>query len=154
VKGSEYRDLVAGYIHTNFAAHGLAVYTEVTLGRTIIGKDRRIDVFVVRQHDQRAIAIECKFQESKGTVDEKIPYALQDLEALRVPGCLVYAGDGWSIGVLHTLAASHLAAYCLPDGGQLERSPNTLELDHVLAATFGLWDLVLPAARRFPGPPA
>ena len=138
--GSEYRDLVASYIHRNFAAHGLVVYTEVALGKTIIGKDRRIDVFVVRQDDQRAVAIECKYQESKGTVDEKIPYALQDLEALRVPGCLVYAGDGWSSGVLHTLAASHLAAYCLPDALSQARTQDTIELDHTLAAIFGLWD--------------
>ena len=147
MKGSEYRDLIATYLHRTFSSHGLVVYTEVALGKTIIGKDRRIDVFVVRQHDQRAIAIECKYQDSKGTVDEKIPYALQDLEALRVAGCLVYAGDGWSSGVLHTLAASRLAAYCLPDPILLARTDQTIQLDHTIAATFGLWDLVLPASR-------
>jgi hypothetical protein len=150
MKGSEYRDLIATYIHRNFAVHGLIVYTEVTLGKTIIGKDRRIDVFVVRQNDQRAVAIECKYQDSKGTVDEKIPYALQDLEALRVPGCLVYAGDGWSSGVLHTLAASHLAAFCSPDPGTHSRTTETIELDHTLAAIFGLWELIIPSSRRFP----
>lgn len=30
--------------------------------------------------------------------DEKIPYALQDLEAKWIPGCVVYAGEGWSQG--------------------------------------------------------
>ena len=73
------------------------------------------DVFVVREADQRAIAIECKYQGAQGTVDEKIPYALQDLEALWIPGLLVYAGGGWSRGVLHTLEGSRRAAYCLPD---------------------------------------
>lgn len=148
--GAEYRDLIASYVHKNFGAAGLIVYTEVSLGKTIIGKDRAIDVFIVRQSDQRALAIECKMQDTRGTTDEKIPYALQDLEALRVTGCLVYAGSGWSPGVLHTLAASPLACYCLPDSLTCARSPETRELDHFVAATFGLWDLILPITRRFP----
>ena len=147
--GAEYRDRIASYILTSFGARGLVVYTEISLGKTIIGKDRKIDVFVVRATDQRAIAIECKYQDSQGTTDEKIPYALDDLAALWIPGCLVYAGEGWSRGVLHTLEASRLAAYCLPDERTLARSAETRELDHVLAATFGLWDLVIPESRRF-----
>jgi len=147
--GAGYRDLIASYILSNYAGHGLVVYTEVSLGKTIIGKDRKIDVFVIRESDQRAIALECKYQDTQGTTDEKIPYALEDLGALWIPGCLVYAGDGWSRGVLHTLEASRLAAYCLPDATTWARSVETRELDHILAATFGLWDAVLPAGRRF-----
>jgi hypothetical protein len=147
--GNDYRDLIASYIHHNYAADGLVVYVEISLGKTVIGKDRCIDVFVVRPEDRKAIAIECKYQDSLGTVDEKIPYALQDLDALWVPGVLAYAGKGWSKGVLHSLEASRLAAYCLPDASTLHRSKQTRELDHMLAAIFGFWDLVLPAAKRF-----
>jgi len=150
--GHQYRDLVAGYIHHHYGPHGLVVYVEVALGKTVIGKDRNIDVFVIRPDDRKAIAIECKYQDSLGTVDEKIPYALLDLEALWVPGCLVYAGKGWSRGVLHALEASRLAAYCLPERDKLPRSRptrETRELDHMLAAVFGFWDLVLPANKRF-----
>ncbi len=147
--GHSYRDLIAGYIHHNYAEEGLVVYVEVSLGKTVIGKDRYIDVFVVRPSDRKAIAIECKYQDSLGTVDEKIPYALQDLEAMWVPGCLVYAGTGWSRGVLHTLEASRLACSCMPDPTTFARTKQTRELDHILAATFGFWDLVLPASKRF-----
>ncbi len=147
--GNEYRDLIASYIHHNYASQGLVVYVEISLGKTVIGKDRCIDVFVVRPSDRKAIAIECKYQDSLGTVDEKIPYALQDLDALWVPGCLVYAGKGWSKGVQHSLEASRLAASCLPDEVTLSRSKQTRELDHMLAAIFGFWDLVLPAAKKF-----
>ena len=101
--GNDFRDLVAAYIHHQYASLGLVVYREVNLGKTIIAKDRQIDVFVVRPDDQRAIAIECKYQDVQGTADEKIPYALDDLAALWMPGCLVYAGRGWSKGVLHQL---------------------------------------------------
>ena len=146
--GSDYRDLIAQYIYRNFDSSNLQVYTEIYLGKTIIGKSRKIDVFVVHKRSQRPLAIECKFQDTKGTTDEKIPYALQDLASLRVPGCLCYAGDGWSTGVLHTLAASPLAAYCFPDAENPSRSEATIELDHVLAASFFLWDGILPAHRR------
>ncbi len=149
MKGNQYRDLIAGYLDASYGALGLAVYTEVSLGKTIIGKDRKIDVFIVRSSDQRAIALECKFQGEQGTTDEKIPYALDDLAALWIPGCLVYAGNGWSTGVLHTLEASRVAAYCLPDASTLARSKHTRDLDHIIAATFGLWESVIPASRRF-----
>lgn len=147
--GNSYRDLIASYIHHNYAPHGLVVYLEVSLGKTVIGKDRYIDVFVVRPSDRKALAIECKYQDALGSVDEKIPYALQDLEALWMPGCLVYAGKGWSRGVLHSLEASRLACSCLPDPATLARSKETRELDHLLAAIFGLWELVLPPHKKF-----
>jgi hypothetical protein len=149
ISGNGFRDLIAGYIHHQYSEHGLVVYREVNLGKTIIAKDRQIDVFVMRPVDQKAIAIECKYQDVQGTADEKIPYALDDLAALWVPGCLVYAGRGWSKGVLHQLEASRLAAYCLPERPSLSRSKATRELDYILAATFGFWEQILPAAKRF-----
>lgn len=149
MESAEYRDLIAEYLVANFAARELTVYTEVPVGKTIIGKNRRVDVFVLRESDQQSLAIECKYQRTSGTTDEKIPYALQDLEAMWIPGCLAYAGDGWSKGVLHTLESSRGAVYCLPDTRSLKPNKATLELDHVIAAVFGLWDLVIPERRRF-----
>ena len=146
--GNQYRDLIAAYIHHNYGPHGIVVYREVNLGKTIIAKDRQIDVFLVRPSDQKSLAIECKYQDSIGSVDEKIPYALDDLAALWVPGCLVYAGRGWSKGVLHLLEASRLAAHCLPDKPGLSRTKSTRELDYILAAVFGLWEQILPASKR------
>jgi hypothetical protein len=149
VKPHDYRDVIAEYLDANYGAAGLVVYTEVSLGKTIIGKNRKLDLFVLRRSDQRALALETKFQEVPGTTDEKIPYALQDLEALWIPGCLVYAGPGWSKGVLHTLEGSHRAVHCLPERPQLARTNSTRELDHVIAAVFGVWDRVIPEGRLF-----
>ena len=147
--GHGYRDLIAAYIHHQYSDHGLVVYREVNLGKTIIGKDRQIDVFVMRPLDQKAIAIECKYQDAVGSVDEKIPYALADLAALWVPGCLVYAGRGWSKGVVHQLEGSRLAAHCLPERPNLQRTKATRELDYLLAATFGFWEQIIPASKRY-----
>ncbi len=146
--GNQYRDLIASYVLHNWGPHGLAVYREVNLGKTIIAKDRQIDVFVVRPGDQRALALECKYQDTVGSVDEKISYALDDLAALWVPGCLVYAGRGWSKGVLHQLESSRLAAHCLPERPNLARGRGTRELDHIIAAVFGFWEQILPTTKR------
>jgi hypothetical protein len=122
---------------------------EVPFGRSVIGKKRKLDILVLRPSDQRVLAIECKWQGFKGTTDEKMHYALADIAALPIPGCLVYAGVGWSEGVLHTLAASSVAAACNPVAPACSRSQATLELDYKLAATFGLWDQVLNQGRLY-----
>lgn len=141
--GAEYASLVASYVSKRFAARGLKVYREIRVGKSIIGKNRCIDVFCVCESDNRAFAVECKFQDSLGTVDEKIPYALQDLNALPMAGCIAYAGKGFSDGVLHMLRASPHAAYCLPMPSQSDSSIDTQELDHLLSAYFGWWDVLV-----------
>jgi hypothetical protein len=141
--GGEYANLVASYISKRFGSRTLKVYREVKVGKTIIGKNRCIDIFCVNEENRKAIAIECKFQDSQGTVDEKIPYALDDLRALPMAGCIAYAGQGFSDGVLHMLAASRHAAYCLPTPGQAGTTPDTKELDHVLAVHFEWWDVLI-----------
>ena len=136
--GADYANLVASYLARRFAPRSLKVYREIR-----IGKNRCIDIFCVTGDSQKAFAIECKFQDSQGTVDEKIPYALDDLLALPMEGCIAYAGQGFSDGVRHMLAASRHAAYCLPTEGQAETTTDTRELDHVLAVHFGWWDVLI-----------
>lgn len=148
MKGGQYSDLIAAYLAKNYGPSGLLVYREVSLGKSIIGKNRRIDVFAVHEPTQRALAIECKYQGSQGTVDEKIPYTLQDMDALRVAGVVVYSGDGFSDGVVHMLQASPMAVYCLPDESMAPTS-STRELDHIVAMTFQWWDVVLKARKPF-----
>ncbi|MDO8795872.1 MAG: hypothetical protein Q7J25_14765 [Vicinamibacterales bacterium] len=141
--GTEYANLIAAYVSKRFGSRTLKVYREIKVGKTIIGKNRSIDIFCVADDSQKAFAIECKFQDSQGTVDEKIPYALDDLRALPMAGCIAYAGQGFSGGVLHMLAASRHAAYCLPKIGQTETTAETKELDHVLAVHFEWWDVLI-----------
>jgi hypothetical protein len=141
--GTEYANLVGMYVWQRFASRDLKVYREVRLGKTIIGKNRCVDIFCVSERTNQAFAIECKYQDSQGTVDEKIPYALDDLTSLPMAGCIAYAGRGFSEGVLHMLRASRQAAYCLPMDGQVAASAETWELDHLLAVHFGWWDVLV-----------
>jgi hypothetical protein len=152
--GNEYKKLVGRYIASAYEKRGLQVYDEVYLGTSIIGKQRRVDLFVLGP-EQRALCVECKYQDSSGTADEKIPYAINDMAAQRVPGVIVYAGTGFSAGVLHLLQGSEYAAYCLPDAENPKPIPRsasamnagTWQLDHVIAQTFHFWDLVLAGKR-------
>jgi hypothetical protein len=148
--GTQYANLIASYLVKNYGARGLVVYREVNLGKSIIGKNRHVDVFLVETATQKAMAIECKYQGSAGTVDEKIPYAIEDLRAMHVPAFAVYAGDGFSAGVLHLLAGCDIAAHCLPSE-TLEPGPTTIELDHLVATVFGFWDVVLRKKTPFVG---
>ena len=145
--GGEYANLVAAYVSKRFGSRTLKVYREIRVGKTIIGKNRCIDIFCVSEHGNKAFAIECKFQDSQGTVDEKIPYALDDLRTMPIPGCIAYAGRGFSAGVLHMLAASKYAAYCLPTTGQTDTTTDTKELDDLMAAHFGWWDVLVEKKR-------
>ena len=147
--GTEYADLVAAYIVTNFASRGIRVTREVNVGKSIIGKNRRIDILAIDNEQNLACAIECKYQGSLGTTDEKIPYTLQDLAAMRMPACAVYAGTGWSNGVRHLLESSPMAAFCLPTRGTFLRTTETRELDHILAQVFRWWDILLDGRSEF-----
>lgn len=149
--GHEYRGLIARYLLAAYGPRGLHVYEEVNVGTSIIGKQRRADLFLHVPATGAAMVVECKYQDGPGTADEKIPYALQDLAALRMPAAIAYAGRGFSEGVLHLLQSSEFAAYCLPGETlkpQARRSGETLDcgtwqLDHVLAITFKWWDIIL-----------
>ena len=149
--GTEYRQLVARYIVSMFWERGIQVYEEVGAGTTIIGKQRRLDLFVFEKSRNLAMAVECKYQDSLGTVDEKIPYALEDIAQLPLPGIITYAGRGFSDGVLHLLQSSSKAAYCLPDESLLSlprrsgasMDSGTWQLDHALAMRFGWWDVLI-----------
>ncbi len=146
--GKEYADLVASYILANFGSRGLVVYREVQMGKTIIGKNRHVDILVVHAESRTALAIECKYQDKFGTVDEKIPYAIEDMNAMGVPVCLAYAGSGFSQGILHMLAACPIAAQCAPLA-TLERTRETRELDIAIAMAFRFWELVVTHKKPF-----
>ena len=146
--GNQYADLVAAYLVEVYGPKGLTIYREVSLGKTIIGKNRRVDVFCLHEESGVALALECKYHSTSGTVDEKIPYAINDLRAMHIPAWIVYAGDGFSPGVLHMLAGCDVAASCLPDQ-TLMPTATTRELDHVIALTFRWWDVILEKKSPF-----
>ena len=65
---------------------GLKVRRQFKVGRRIWGAERIIDVVVTEPSSRRTLGIECKFQATKGTAEEKIPTQIQDINAWPIPG--------------------------------------------------------------------
>jgi hypothetical protein len=147
--GTQYANLVAGYVLKNFGHRGLTVYREVPFGKTIIGKNRRVDIVLIEESTRTAMAIECKYQDSLGTADEKIPYALADIATIGMPVCLAYAGEGFSEGIRHMLAASAHRGVLPARREPRAHGDATRELDAALARTFKWWDLVVRGKTPF-----
>ncbi len=144
MNGTQYAIWVAKYIVTNFADRGLSVYREVNMGKSIIGKNRRVDVLVINDEQNKAVALECKYQSVPGTADEKIPYTIQDSNAMQMDAFVVYGGEGFSKGIFHMLEASELACHAEPSNNvdnDYNRTSNTKELDQILAMRFKWWDI-------------
>ena len=75
---------------------GLDVRREVKVGRRLWGSERRIDVVLTQRESRRSLGIECKFQGTKGTAEEKLPATIADIAAWPIPGLVVFAGEGFS----------------------------------------------------------
>lgn len=75
---------------------GLELRQQVRVGRRLWGSERRIDVILTYREARRSLGLECKYQGSSGTAEEKIPATISDIAAWPIPGLVVFAGDGFS----------------------------------------------------------
>ena len=143
VGGAPFRDCIQSYIAETFDGE-LEVYSEVYLGRTIVGRKRRADILVLQPKSGKALALEAKYQAEKGTTDQKMPYSIQDCIAMPVPAFIVWGGPGWSDGVKGLLRASGRAVEVRIESSQSPiKLVESTELDAVLAVHFGLWPRLL-----------
>jgi hypothetical protein len=85
---------------------GLDYRRKLTVGKTIYGKDREVDVLFRDARNGNRLAVEAKYQHVAGTADEKLPYAVLNLATLPLPGVIVYGGGGFHQGALHWLCAN------------------------------------------------
>src|SRR5262245_58239230 len=76
---------------------GLEAREQLRLGRRIWGAERRIDVILTNPADRRRLGVECKYQGTPGTAEEKVPAIVQDLAAWPIPGLVVFGGEGFSV---------------------------------------------------------
>ncbi|WP_298009748.1 MULTISPECIES: PD-(D/E)XK nuclease superfamily protein [Anaerolinea] len=75
---------------------GLEVKTEVRAARRLWGQKRHIDVVLTEPKTGKRLGIECKFQSTPGTAEEKVPSTIQDIEHWPIPGIVVIDGEGFS----------------------------------------------------------
>lgn len=105
--GKELEDQVAAIAE----GLGLKVERQVRVGRRIWGAQRRIDVVLKDTQTRVSLGVECKYQGSAGSAEEKIPATIEDIAAWPIRGLVVYAGDGFS---------ENLKAFLLSTGKAVE----------------------------------
>lgn len=105
--GAELRDQVAELGESL----GLEAETEVTVGRRVWGAKRRIDVVLRHRETRKSLGVECKYQGTKGTAEEKIAGTIEDIGAWPIRGIVVFSGDGFS---------SNMRAYLVSTGVAVE----------------------------------
>jgi hypothetical protein len=117
------------------AGLGLLAREQFKCGRRIWGAERFIDVVLTHPDSRRRLGVECKYQGTAGSAEEKIPAIIQDIAAWPIPGLVVFSGVGFSTNIKSFLIASGRAV-------ELD------ELEAWLQLFFGLE--LPPAAERGP----
>ncbi len=85
---------------------GLDTREEVRVGRRIWGAERKIDVVVRKPNTDKILGIECKYQGTAGTAEEKIGIVIEDIKHWPIPGIIVIDGPGFSDKMRGYLTAS------------------------------------------------
>ena len=85
---------------------GLKAETEVTAARRLWGSKRRIDVVLINEKTGKNLGIECKYQATSGSAEEKIPATIKDIESWPIPGIIVISGEGFSTNMQGYLMAT------------------------------------------------
>jgi len=88
------------------SALGLEAREQYKCGRRIWGAVRMIDVVLTDPSSRRRLGVECKFQGTAGSAEEKIPAIIQDIAAWPIPGLVVFSGPGFSTNIKSFLVAS------------------------------------------------
>jgi hypothetical protein len=105
--GAHLRDQVAALAQSL----GLEANIEVSVGRRVWGAKRNIDVVLRHPETRKSLGVECKYQGSKGSAEEKIASTIEDIRTWPIRGIVVFAGDGFS---------SNMRAYLLSTGVAVE----------------------------------
>ena len=77
---------------------------QLPAGKTIYDATRRCDFLVInRKKFPNDLIIECKWQETSGSVDEKYPFLLRNIEKTAVPTVILIDGGGYRPAALKWL---------------------------------------------------
>lgn len=104
---------------------GLETKEQYPAGKRIWGSNRKIDVILLNPQTRKVLGIECKFQKTLGTTEEKIPSVIEDIKAWPIYGIILYGGEG---------ITQNMKSFLISSGRALEID----ELESWLKLYFGL----------------
>jgi len=99
-------DLLCKEVVALAASLGLAAREQYKCGRRIWGAERYIDVVLTHPERRKRLGVECKYQGTSGSAEEKIPAIIQDIAAWPIEGLVVFSGAGFSTNIKSFLVAS------------------------------------------------
>jgi len=80
--------------------------TQVPVGPTIYESQRKSDFLVIdKDRFPDGLIIECKWQQSAGSVDEKYPFLLFNIQKTGIPTIVLLDGDGYKPAAKQWLAS-------------------------------------------------
>ena len=85
--------------------------TEVKAARRLWGAKRRIDVVLRQKETGKLRGIECKYQRTSGSAEEKIPATIEDIRHWPIQGIVVMDGPGFSENMKGFLMATGKAVW-------------------------------------------
>ena len=88
--GNRFKEAVKRYIES--WGENIEIKEETILGYRFVNVPRKMDL-ILRNKNNRYLAIECKLQETSGTAYQKLSYALDDVKSCPVPTIIVFAGN-------------------------------------------------------------
>ena len=101
---SEFKANKAQVYHNRKTMGGKQYVKQVPLGDTIYETQRKADFLVVnRAKFPEDLIIECKWQQSKGSVDEKYPFLLYNIIRTGIPTVVLLDGGGYKPSALKWL---------------------------------------------------
>ncbi len=74
----------------------LEVRPQYKVGRRLWGAKRHIDFVFTHKQTRKSIGLECKAQNVRGSLEEKIASTIKDIDAWPIDGLVVISGDGFS----------------------------------------------------------
>ena len=113
---------------------GLSLLRQVSMGVSILGR-RRVADFVVHDGSGRSLGIECKFQQTPGSAEDKLVHTITDFDARPIKHILVFGGQGFS---------KNVKGYLLSTGKAVELD----QLRNYLVFYFGLHQYFKEFAHR------
>jgi hypothetical protein len=86
------------------AIGGKQYLRHLPVGKTIYENPRKSDLFIVnRDLFPNDLIIECKWQQTSGSVDEKYPFLVLNIKKTRIPTIILIDGNGYKPAALRWL---------------------------------------------------